>query len=116
MLQENYGSVLRNRDKYHLVIVKSTLMPGTTVSMVRPLLESISRKSLGPDFGLCVNPEFLREGSAVHDTFHPNKLVIGAYDARSANRLRRLYLRFYRAKIPHDYHELRKCRNDQVCE
>jgi len=94
------GSALRNKDKYHLVVVKSTVIPGTTTSTVKPVLERESGKTIGPDLGMCTNPEFLKEGTAIQDTFSPDKIVIGSNDPKSANRLKLLYQRFHRGKLP----------------
>jgi UDPglucose 6-dehydrogenase len=96
----NLGSALRNKDKYHLVVVKSTVIPGTTTSTVKPVLERESGKTIGPDLGLCSNPEFLKEGTAIQNTFSPDKIVIGASEPKSANRLKLLYQRFHRGKLP----------------
>jgi len=74
-----------------LVVVKSTVVPSTTDSVVRPLLEAHSRKLAGRDFGLCMNPEFLQEGSALRDSLTPSRIVIGADDRRSGDELSRLY-------------------------
>lgn len=76
---EDIGRALRNRGAYHLVIVKSTVTPGTTRDVVKPALEQMSGLAAGRDFGICMNPEFLRQGSAVKDTLHPNRVVIGEY-------------------------------------
>jgi UDPglucose 6-dehydrogenase len=62
------GKALSKKEGYHLVVVKSTVLPGTTENLVKPILEKQSNKSCGSDFGLCMNPEFLREGSAIYDT------------------------------------------------
>src|SRR2546429_1204076 len=98
---EDAGSAIRGADAYHLVVVKSTVIPGTTTGLVRPELESSSRKPCGPKLGLCSNPEFLAEGSAITNTLHPDKIVIGANDEKSGNKLVKLYQRIYRArKIP----------------
>ncbi len=94
------GTILRDKPNYHLVAVKSTVIPGTTTATVKPLLETNSRKTIGPNLGLCSNPEFLKEGSAVNDTFHPDKLVIGASDKKSADHLRRVYKAFHENKMP----------------
>jgi UDPglucose 6-dehydrogenase len=88
------GATLADKDEYHLVVVKSTVVPGTTDSFVAPILESTSGRRLGTDFGLGMNPEFLREGSAVDDFMHPDRIVIGADDERSRRRLREVYQRF----------------------
>jgi UDPglucose 6-dehydrogenase len=89
------GSLLSGVSGYPLVVVKSTVLPGTSRNVVRPLLEKLSGKRSGADFGLCSNPEFLREGSAIEDTLDPDKVVIGADDARSRQKLSELYTQFY---------------------
>jgi UDPglucose 6-dehydrogenase len=94
------GKALKTKNGYHLTIVKSTVIPGTTDSVVKPLLEKHSSKACGSDFGLCMNPEFLREGSAVYDTLHPNCVVIGEYDKKSGDTLETLYKSFYDQDIP----------------
>jgi GDP-mannose 6-dehydrogenase len=81
------GAVLRERKTYFTVVVRSTVTPGTTRSVVVPLLEAASGKRDGEDFGVCMNPEFLREGSAVQDFFSPPKVVIGATDDRARREL-----------------------------
>jgi UDP-glucose 6-dehydrogenase len=89
------GSQLANAHGYRLVVVKSTVTPGTTEGLVRHTLERESRKKVGPDLGLASNPEFLHEGSAVRETFHPDALVIGGHDRRSTNSLLRMYDAFH---------------------
>jgi len=85
------GAALAEIDEYHVVVVKSTVVPGTTDELVRPILEAASSKRCGVDFGLCMNPEFLSEGSAVHDFLFPDRLVFGGIDQRSTDVLERLY-------------------------
>ncbi len=85
------GEALTKKDEYHLIIVKSTVVPGTTENVVKLLLEKHSGKKCGTDFGLCMNPEFLREGSAVSDALHPDRIVIGEYDKKSGDVLQNLY-------------------------
>jgi UDPglucose 6-dehydrogenase len=97
---EELGRALRNKRGYHLVVVKSTVIPGTTNSVVKPILEQSSRKSIGPSLGLCANPEFLKEGTAINDTLHPDKIVIGSNDKESTDQLTKLYRQFYRSKFP----------------
>ncbi len=94
------GRLLREKEAYHLVVVKSTVVPGTTTTKVKPILESESRKQIGSNLGLAANPEFLKEGSAIKDALHPDKIIIGANDRKSANTLRRLYHAFHRGKPP----------------
>lgn len=89
------GKAVHEKNKWHLVVVKSTVVPGTTENMVKPTLEGHSDKTLGPGFGLCSNPEFLREGSAVRDTLNPDRLIIGECDKKSGNALERLYRSFH---------------------
>lgn len=89
--------------KYHLVVVKSTVLPGTTRSLVAKNIEAYSGKKLGVDFGLCMNPEYLREETADADTFNPWIIVIGEYDKKSGDILESAYRNFdspiYRVKI-----------------
>jgi len=86
------GEALASREGgYHVVVVRSTMLPGAAEQVAIPALEESSGLRAGEDFGFCVNPEFLREGSAVRDFFEPPKTVIGALDERSAAPLRELY-------------------------
>jgi len=85
------GEGMRSARDYQVIAVKSTVLPGTTEAIVRPALEKTSGKVAGRDFGLCVNPEFLREGSAVEDARKPDRIVIGALDTRSARALAAVY-------------------------
>lgn len=94
------GKILNKKDTYHLVVVKSTVIPGTTENVVKPILEKHSKKQCGTDFSLCMNPEFLREGSVVHDILHPDRIIIGEHDQKSGNTLERLYQGFYGEQIP----------------
>lgn len=88
------GKQLANSDKYHLVVVKSTVLPGTTQHLVIPLIEQYSHKEAGKDFGVCMNPEYLRAKSAVEDARDPWVIVIGEYDYKSGETLNRLYQNF----------------------
>ena len=90
-VSQEIGSALRSKDGYHVVIVKSTVVPGTTDEVVLPILESASGKKAGPGFGLGMNPEFLREGEAVSDFMAPDRIVLGVIDERSLNALEDLY-------------------------
>ncbi len=85
------GQVLKRKDAFHLVVLRSTVLPGTAESIVIPALEQTSGKRLGKDFGVCVNPEFMREGTAVADFLEPSMTIIGAGDAQHAAWLRELY-------------------------
>jgi UDPglucose 6-dehydrogenase/GDP-mannose 6-dehydrogenase len=88
------GAALKDKDGYHVVVVKSTVVPGTTTTVVLPLLEEASGKRAGADFGVGANPEFLTEGRAIRDFMEPDRLVLGAADARAMESLDRLYAFF----------------------
>ena len=94
------GKELAAAKGYRLVVVKSTVIPGTTEGVVRPILERASGKQVGKDIGLASNPEFLHEGSAIRETLHPEALVIGGVDRRSTDTLLKLYGAFYRKPPP----------------
>ena len=85
------GSALRDHPKKHTVVVRSTVLPGSTDEVVIPTLERASGKRVGEDIGVCVNPEFLREGSSVKDFHCPPFTLIGAADGRCAESVTRLY-------------------------
>jgi GDP-mannose 6-dehydrogenase len=88
---EEIGDALRDKATRHVVVIRSTIVPGTMENIVIPVLEEFSGKTAGIDFGLCYNPEFLREGSSVKDFFCPPKTVIGVLDESSGNTLAALY-------------------------
>lgn len=90
------AEILRARSDYSVVTVKSTVPPGTTEEAVIPILETSGKKA-GKGFGVCMCPEFLREGKAIYDFMHPARVVIGEYDSRSGDVLERLYQDF---KVP----------------
>jgi UDPglucose 6-dehydrogenase len=81
------GTALKEKDDYTLVVTRSTVVPSTTRHLVLPLLEEHSGKKAGKDFGVCMSPEFLRQGSAVRDTQSPDSVVIGELDKRSGDTL-----------------------------
>jgi UDPglucose 6-dehydrogenase/GDP-mannose 6-dehydrogenase len=85
------GEAIRGREDYPVVVVKSTVVPGTTRDVVTPVLEEAALGEAGVDFGVATNPEFLTEGQAVQDFMHPDRLVLGAGDERSAAVLEELY-------------------------
>jgi UDPglucose 6-dehydrogenase len=93
------GRALASKPDYHTVAVKSTVVPGTTDSVVAPLLEQESGKRAGVDFGVGMNPEFLREGVAVEDFMNPDRIVIGSMDERGADTMAELYSVFTSAAI-----------------
>jgi UDPglucose 6-dehydrogenase len=82
---------LKQINRWHLVVVKSTVVPGTTHDIILPLLEKFSSKKAGVGFGLAMNPEFLKEGLAVKDFLEPDRIIIGAYDKKSGDILKKLY-------------------------
>ncbi len=83
-------ALARSKD-HKIVVVKSTVTPSTTDTVVKEILETGSGKVAGKDFGLCMNPEFLQEGSALKDSMEPSRIVVGASDKRSGDALMRLY-------------------------
>jgi GDP-mannose 6-dehydrogenase len=88
---EQIGEALKTKTARHTVVIRSTILPGTMHQIVIPTLEEFSGKKAGVDFGVCTNPEFLREGSAVKDFRSPPKTVIGELDRASGDLLARLY-------------------------
>jgi len=96
---EDIGLYIKYLKDYHVVTIKSTVVPGTTGDIARPILEKYSGKKAGEDFGLCMNPEFLREGSAIKDFLNTDKIVIGLVDKRSGDLLEKIY-ESWNEKIP----------------
>src|SRR6202171_2282618 len=85
------GQILKKKDGFHLVVLRSTVLPGTAETIVVPALEKSSGKKFGQDFGVCVKPEFRREGTAVADFLEPAMTVIGAADSKHSGLLREIY-------------------------
>jgi len=85
------GKSLASDDKYHTIIVKSTVLPGTSETLVIPILEKESGKKAFVDFGVASNPEFLKEGTAIEDFFHTDRVVIGVNDLKTKEILEKLY-------------------------
>ena len=85
------GRVLKQKNAFHLVVLRSTVLPGTAEAIVVPALEQASGKKMGKDFGVCVNPEFMREGTAVADFLEPAMTIIGAADSAHSGMLREIY-------------------------
>jgi UDPglucose 6-dehydrogenase len=94
------GVALKEKNGYHYVVVRSTVVPGATSRVLRPILEKASDKQVGEGFGLAVNPEFLEEGSAFEDTFHPDRIVIGELDVKTGDFLQEFYVKFHDSKPP----------------
>lgn len=85
------GEVLKDKADYHVVVVKSTVVPGTTDEIVLSILEKASGKKAGVDFGVGMNPEFLREGEAIVDFMNPDRIILGGIDEQSLSILREIY-------------------------
>jgi len=88
---EDIGAALASKDSFHVVVARSTMLPGSVRDVVIPTLESASGRSANTDFGVCINPEFLREGSAVSDYYNPAKTVIGEENERAGDLVSALY-------------------------
>jgi len=88
---KSIGKALRDKEDYHVVVVKSTVLPGTTEEVVKPILEKHSGKKAFKDFGLAMNPEFLREGVALKDFLNPDRIVLGVQDEKTKKILEELY-------------------------
>jgi UDPglucose 6-dehydrogenase/GDP-mannose 6-dehydrogenase len=91
---EQIGQVLRTKEAYHAVIVKSTVVPGTTDDVVGPAVAAAAGKAIGTGFGLGMNPEFLSEGQAIGDFMNPDRIVLGGVDDRTRDALAQLYAGF----------------------
>jgi GDP-mannose 6-dehydrogenase len=89
---QQIGQALAKKEDYHVVVVRSTMLPGSTEERVIPILENASGRQAGRDFGISYNPEFLREGTAVRDFHHPPFTLIGQYDSRGAKMVADLYV------------------------
>ena len=96
------GKALKKAKEYAVVVTKSTVVPATTDTIVKPILESASGKKAGVGFGLCMNPEFLQEGSALKDSMEPSRIVIGSMDKKAGDMLERLYSPIKAKKIRTD--------------
>ena len=86
------GTALKTKDERHIVVIRSTMLPGTIQNTVIPILEKTSGKKAVNDFGICINPEFLREGSSLKDYHAPPFTLIGADDEETINAVRSLYI------------------------
>src|SRR5262249_29248321 len=88
---EEIGEAIATRDGRHTIVFRSTMLPGTCLNLLVPILEKASGRTAGVDFGVAVNPEFLREGTSVRDFFEPPKTVIGETDALTGDAVAALY-------------------------
>ncbi len=98
---EALGKALRSKKGYHMVVITSTVMPGTTGSEIKAVLEAASGRKVGPDdLGLCYNPEFIALGSVVRDMLFPDSILIGESDAKAGDMLQTIYLQMCENKPP----------------
>jgi GDP-mannose 6-dehydrogenase len=88
---QQIGHALALKKAYHVVVIRSTVLPGTVEEQLIPILEQSSGLKAGEDFGVCMNPEFLREGAAIRDYYAPSFIVIGEIDARSGEKVASIY-------------------------
>ncbi|MBE9593844.1 MAG: UDP-glucose/GDP-mannose dehydrogenase family protein [Proteobacteria bacterium] len=88
---EDIGTALKYKNEFHVVVIRSTILPGSTENVLIPILEKASEKKSSGDFGVCVNPEFMREGQAIYDFFNPERIVIGETDKRSGDHVAQIY-------------------------
>ena len=91
IVAQEIGAALKETDGYRLIVNRTTVMPGETKSTVNNILEESSGKSVGEDFGMCFNPEFMALGSAIHNFLNPDVIAIGEYDKRSGEMLEAMY-------------------------
>lgn len=94
------GKILE-KDHYQVVVIRSTVPPGTVENVLIPILEEVSGLTAGKDFGVCMNPEFLRENHALKDFINAPGIVIGEYDERSGDLLEKMYSCFEKAQFIH---------------
>ncbi|HED39457.1 MAG TPA: UDP-glucose/GDP-mannose dehydrogenase family protein [Chromatiales bacterium] len=90
-ISEQLGEAIKNKEQFHTIVIRSTVVPGTVEKLIGPTIEKFSGKKNGQDFGLCFQPEFLREGSSIKDYDNPPLTVIGGGDERSIQQLRKLF-------------------------
>ncbi len=101
-VSKQIGECLANEKEYKIIVVKSTVLPETTEKTVIPLLEKYSDKKAGKHFGICMNPEFLREGTALDDFLNPDRVVIGEIDKKSGDHIELLYRKIRAPKLRTD--------------
>jgi GDP-mannose 6-dehydrogenase len=90
-LSEQIGAALRHKDEFHTIVIRSTVQPGTVEQKIEPILEKASGKMSGVDFGLCFQPEFLREGSSIRDYDHPPYTIVGANCEAAVEAVRQVF-------------------------
>ena len=97
---ETLGKALKAKKGYHMVVITSTVMPGTTETEIKAALEKASGRKVGPDLGLCYNPEFIALGSVVRDMLFPDSILIGESDSKAGDMLQTIYLQMCERKPP----------------
>jgi len=97
---DSLGKALRNKSGYHMVVITSTVMPGTTGGEIKAALEAASGRKVGPELGLCYNPEFIALGSVVRDMLYPDSILIGESDSKAGDMLQTIYLQMCERKPP----------------
>jgi UDPglucose 6-dehydrogenase len=97
---DTLGKALRKKNGYHMVVITSTVMPGTTGGEIHAALEKASGRKVGPDLGLCYNPEFIALGSVVRDMLFPDSILIGESDTKAGDMLQTIYLQMCEKKPP----------------
>jgi GDP-mannose 6-dehydrogenase len=90
-IAEQIGEYLRELQSYHVVNIRSTVLPGTVEDTIIPTIERKSGKKAGLDFGVCMNPEFMREGTSIHDHYNPPFTIIGEIDRKSGDVISKIY-------------------------
>ena len=106
------SEMLKNRNTYFTIIIKSTVIPLTTEQLIIPMIESITEKTCGRDFGLCFNPEFLNKSRPYEDVINPDRIVIGEYDKMSGDTLASLVFCIF---MPNHTYEYSDSRNVKIC-
>ncbi len=97
---DTLGKALRNKKGYHVVVITSTVMPGTTDTEIKAALEAASGRKVGPELGLCYNPEVIALGSVVRDMLYPDSILIGESDPKAGDMLQTIYLQLCEKKPP----------------
>lgn len=97
---ETLGKALKSKKGYHMVVITSTVMPGTTGTEIKAALEAASGRKVGPELGLCYNPEFIALGSVVRDMLFPDSILIGESDTKAGDMLQTIYLQMCEKKPP----------------
>lgn len=97
---------LKSKKSNHIILIRSTIVPGTIENKLFPLVEKYSGKESGKDFSIIMNPEFLREGSAIDDFFNPERIVVGAKDLHNIEKVRNLYKGNNKYQVQASFHHV----------